>query len=431
MSFTTGSWSGKLFKSLLLLPVLFSLAACEPDEIENIDPNAEGDAVSTDSFTVTGRTIREVPISGTGMTENILGAYEDPLFGFSEARIAFSLDLPPTDLRPDWEMFTELEHFDDVYLELALTNRNPYGNSDEAMRFRAHVLEERLYRDSSYQTNSVFSYRDIRSGEFSGVPDVDEGSILIELNSSVYDRFLNAAETDFDSRSTLQDLLNGFLMLPEMQGSDGAMYYFDLQDSLTALTFRYNDTSFVRFPVTTQSSRVNLFNHDYDHAVFANQLDGDDWHETLYLQPMSGVKAHIHFPGLKAFAETGNIAIHQAELIVPYQEPSDADAYPVPPRLLVLKSDENLENKEINDLLPRQGEPDYYGGNVHTSAQEYRFRITRHIQETIVAFNNDPDHVDHGMNIIVPASNPAVANRLVVPNTTSEGIRLKLTFSKP
>jgi hypothetical protein len=139
---------------------------------------------------------------------------------------------------------------------------------------------------------------------------------------------------------------------------------------------------------------------------------------------MAGTKVIIKFPYLKNYVSTGRIAINKAELIL---RVDDADfsisAFSVPPTLALVKVN---QNGNYTYLLDEFEGASYFGGTYNSSKKEYRFTITRHLQNIL-----NHDVADYGLALMVSGGS-IQASRVVLLGTQSlaSRLRLNLTYTK-
>jgi len=126
----------------------------------------------------------------------------------------------------------------------------------------------------------------------------------------------------------------------------------------------------------------------------------------------------IEFPDIKSFKNIndGKVAINKAELVIT-NIGENLDLYPLPARLGIQAV--NSEGKLVTILDALTGDGNYFGGSY--KEPEYRFRITRYIQNIIQKDNYKP------YIYLVSEGAAAYPNRLILQGTdTTKVARLRL-----
>jgi hypothetical protein len=141
---------------------------------------------------------------------------------------------------------------------------------------------------------------------------------------------------------------------------------------------------------------------------------------------MGGVKAKIAFPNLKRLLKDEKISINKAELVIT-NIGEELAKYPVPPRLTI----QGVNASGALVLMPDDPyftNPTYWGGTYDAEKKEYKFRITRYINDIIKKDNFKPYFY------LVAAEAAANANRLILggaePADLSSKLRLDLYYTE-
>ena len=98
--------------------------------------------------------------------------------------------------------------------------------------------------------------------------------------------------------------------------------------------------------------------------------------ELFYVQPLGGCKGKVYFPYLDALSDT-SVMINKAELILPFQFYL-LDAYRPPSTLILSTKNNDGETIFLSDFFESD-----HGGTIDLVNSQYRFNITRHINEII------------------------------------------------
>ena len=141
------------------------------------------------------------------------------------------------------------------------------------------------------------------------------------------------------------------------------------------------------------------------------------------------MKTRITFPYLEnTFAQFDNrVVIHRAELVITNADPNEK--YFIQPSILTLqgirKSDNAVRFLPDDDYYTSSN---YFGGTYDASKSEYRFRITKYVQQLIL----QQEDWSNTINLIVRGS-AVRPHRLVFDGTdlaSPTRLRLEITYSK-
>lgn len=423
-------------------------ASCNEDTGIGLDVQPEGDllnARTTDTVSITTFTIREDSIKTDDLPSGtaVLGSYNDPVFGYTEASI-YSQFLLPTNLTSGFG--TNLT-IDSIVLALVYENINPfYGsvNDGDMQTVKVYQVTENISKEGSYYSNQNLETYPFAIGSktFNPAPvdsvvvdSVNEKPQLrIKLDPSFGSVLLNAGAGNLSSNTAFLQFFKGLYITPETNGQqpgEGAMLYFNLLDSRSGLILYYKANNVEQAPyrlvVNSSTARFSNFIHTYPSSgpismQLANPALGQ---QLTYLQSLGGLKTKVKFPYIDDYRDS-NIVVNRAELVVKADPSYITTTYPAPEKLFVVPVTSTGAN---GDLLswPDFGEgSDYYGGSYNPAAREYRFNITHYVQGII-----NGTIPDYGLYLTVSGS-AVNASRLVIGggDNASNGMELRLTYTK-
>lgn len=435
----------------MLFTLIFSCK--EPDTIglEVQPPNDQMNVLFSDTTTVVAYAISEDSVRTDETVYNLLGCYKDPVFGTSSASIFAQLRIPADGF--PYGVTTGLVA-DSLILGLAYSG-GYYGDIRNPQTVKVYEMDQAVYKDSAYYSNKRIAVKptQIASLYFTPKPydsvTVDKVKyaphLRIKIDLNVASKLLQGASTDYTDNTAFLKFFKGICITTVPVNSNdtylpfvdkGAILYFNLLSSLSRMTLYYRhtaaplDTLKYSFVFNEYSTRINKFNH-YHFSDAAPDLrkqvafhDSTLGKKNVYLQSMAGTKVIIKFPYLKNYVSTGRIAINKAELIL---RVDDADfsisAFSVPPTLALVKVN---QNGNYTYLLDEFEGASYFGGTYNSSKKEYRFTITRHLQNIL-----NHDVADYGLALMVSGGS-IQASRVVLLGTQSlaSRLRLNLTYTK-
>jgi len=391
----------------------------------------------TDTITVEAHIVYEDSLSTTGTTFNILGKYNDPIFGVSKASIYTQLRLSAAN--PSFGTNAQLDS-----VVLSLTYAGYYADIMKLageQSFSVHRVMEAMLDSTIYFSDDTLDYQKLPIGTFSGLIDTRDSvsingineppQMRIRLNDNFGNQLLSS--TSLTSDETFLTDFKGFFITATTQGllpGQGSLLYISPASPYTKMTMYYhNDDTTAQgtfdFKVTASTVRFNNFVHDYSDAYDINAQFADSTlgAERLYLQAMSGLKAKITFPYLNNLVANGRkIAINKAELIFPISSGTTSRLSP-PSRLVAVKKGTDGKDKVLDDNIYESTE--FVGGYYNSTKVEYAFNIPRHIQGLLKDTASDK-------SIYLRVAGASVSgNRVVINGTgnTDNPLKLRLTYT--
>lgn len=433
----------KLTCTLVLLTCIL-LTSCK-DEHTGIGEDILGNLVDTeftDTITLQAYSILEDTINTTNTSANILGHISDPVFGNSSASIFTQLALSGSAVN-----FGSKPVIDSVILTLQLSGF--YGDTNSNVGIRVHQLYEALNTQTKYYQNSTVSYDPTPLNySLTGYSIQPNSSIVVDTNvlgahirirlSNQFGQYLLNHQDDLNNR--LKDFLKGlYINAVSHTGNDGYMLITNMTSALSGMTLYYhndeNQPQRYTFSCSENSVRFTHFDHAYtssSNSDFIREvLQGQTalGENVLFIQGGGGVKTRITFPYLEnTFAQYDNrVVIHRAELVITNADPNEK--FFIQPSILTLqgirKSDNAVRFLPDDDYYTSAN---YFGGTYDDAKSEYRFRITKYVQQLIL----QQEDWSNSMNLIVRGS-AVRPHRLVFDGTDPASptrLRLEITYSK-
>jgi len=398
-----------------------------------------------DTTTLITYTVREDSVKTDGTSLNLIGSYNDPIFGKSSASVYTQLTLPSS--TPSAVNFGTNLAFDSLVLILPYVD-NFYGTLD-AQTFKVYQLTQPLLIDSAYYSgqSALISPQPLASMNFVPAP-VDsvligtlkyEPQLRIRLSDAFGRNILK--QGGFVDNPTFQSFLQGLCIVPDnptQASGTGAILYFNLTDPSAGMTLYYRnntnspgvgDTIAFTFSINNSCLHFDHFSHDYSTARsdLAKQISGADLTQgknLTYVQSMSGLKTKITFPYIKNYAKDSTCSVNLAELILNIDPSSITGNYVPPPQLTLVREDATGKVYFIDDYFVGST---YFGGVYDpTNPYQYHFNIARYIQELM-----NGTLQDYGLYILVSGS-AVNGNRLVLGGggNSANKMRLRMSYTK-
>lgn len=390
--------------------------------------NARHDSIATYRF-------------GASLSYFLLGQINDPEIGITKASLVSQFGLPQNQFS-----FGANPIIDSVVFQVALINSTTfaYGNQETEQAFCAFELQEDLRSDSIYFSNRKYKFNPSSLlGNWVGkVKDLNDSvrlanvtlpkHIRIKITSTEFiNKLIDANATNkFADEATFKSLFKGIVIKPVTVASipgEGALTYVDLKSSLTNMVVYYNGSLKAEFPVRSLDVKTNEYEHEFNPGIQLYPVMNGQHQNTTHLQPAGGIKTRILFPHLFDYVKNNQIAISGAEITFSLKPGSNTAPYTEPGELRLLSCDSLGRNDFIID---QNLGAVYYGGKFDAATGEYRFNIIRHIQNVLNEYKMYNRNINYGLNLIVPADNPLLANRAILDNNSiGRKVKLKLTYT--
>lgn len=395
----------------------------------------------TDTITVEAYSVLEDTINTTNTSANILGHISDPIFGTSSAGIYTQLALGGSTVN-----FGDNPEIDSIVLTLQLSSY--YGDTTSRVDIRVHELDETLNPETKYYQTSTVSYKSTTLNYSTNGYTIQPGTSIV-IDTGMYSAHLRIRLSQQfgqyllnhqdDLNNNFGDFLKGlYIEAVGHTGVCGYMLITNMTSALTGVTLYYhnqtNQGQRYTLSCNDQCVRFTHIDHNYSASIdpdFVQEvLQGQHnvGNNVLYVQGGGGVKTRITFPYLEhAFDQFDQrVVIHRAELIITNVDPEEI--YLTPPSNLTLqgigKSDNSIRFLPDDDYYTSAS---YYGGTYNASTREYRFRITKYVQQLVLQQGD----WSNSINLIVRGS-AVRPHRLVFDGTNSSSpsrLRLEIAYS--
>ena len=416
---------------------IFLMQSCEePEEVgKDLVPNQDNlNVEKVDSTTIHAFSYAEDSLQTSDPQVLLAGSYYDEKFGQTNASFYPQLRMASTNLD-----FGTNPVADSIVLTIPY--KSYYGDTTKSMDFEVYELAERLDNDSTYYSNDQTDILQPKIGDQTITPKpqtsvVYNGDTLppmmrIKLNQSLADRFINAGSSVFMDNESFMDYFSGIYVEPVENMGDGSILSFNPYSSNAKMTLYYHndvqDSLTTSFFMSDLSAKYSHFEHDY--TTGSNPLQQQVVQEdtvapiqSLYIQSMAGINIKVRFPHFDDW-KNKDIALNKATLVLKTdQSDNTADTYKEPQRLGMAKLNKEGDLELLTDFVVSS---DVFDGYFHENRNEYRFVITRHMQEIL---NGEEDY---GL-IIVSDRRSSNAYRAVLkgPQAQNNPMQLELIYTE-
>lgn len=358
---------------------------------------------ATDTISMIMYTERDDSVRTNGLSNNIIGSYQDAELGYTEASTYFQL-------RMDGEGVTFEEDsiiVDSVFLSMEYASY--YGNL-QSQTFGVYEILDTMSVDSSYYSNSWLNFDStgaqngignlIEPGFETFTPTPNDRTIFngdtldpqlrLRLKNAFGEFIINSDESNLLTNEGFVEYFKGFHVRPEngsQMTEEGALLYFNLEDAASKVTIYYReiidgDTIQQAFDldIDDNSARFTRATHDYTGTdVDLSLADSTRGTYQTYVQTLGGLRTAINFPHIMRYVDSGMVAINKAELVLPVDYYGGSSYYP----------NDELTSLMLNDEGDQAFIPDFftitYGGSGAYNVDEktYTFVITGYIQNLL------------------------------------------------
>ncbi|MDT8309562.1 MAG: DUF4270 domain-containing protein [Bacteroidales bacterium] len=426
--------------ALLMVVIIFTIGCKKDDELGLDIIQKSGNQLGvnyTDTLSVFAYSMIEDSIRSDNYFLNLLGSYYDPLFGISNASVFTQLLLSSNSVD-----FGNAPVGDSLILYLQYAGF--YGDSNVLHNVTVYEIDqgEIFDIDSNYYSNQLLSHTNIvaqqqimfNPTDSTVVDGVKKPALLrIKMDANgLTDKFINASGTaELSDNDAFLEFFKGLYIKvdPVTTESQGGIFYFNLgAENSQMILFYHNSTDTLTYPfaISNAAARYNHFDHNnyYEAKAEIKNQNLNGLNDNVYLQAMGGIKIKLDIPWIKQLASEQNIAINRAELIFRV-DPNDMNAskYTPPSRLAIARINDEGENAFTSDYL--EGDT-YLGGYYDKLKGEYRFRITRYMQDIIAG-----KYTNHGLYIMVSGAAVKADRVKLLGNTlASKNLTVEIAYTK-
>lgn len=392
----------------------------------------KGDLINstiTDTFSVEAHTITTDSLITSGVSELLLGEYNDPIFGKSKASFAVQFSMV------GFINFKDTDIVDSVILTLPYNqdDNNVYGDLSKLQTVEVYKIGLDLDNSINYYGNDdPTKYMGELIGDTVGFKPSPEDTTLfhIKLNNSFGDFFLDADESNYANGQAFYNFFKGLYISGEYDNGDGAVVKYNVDDNLLlTIYFHKNDGTEdqYKYQVTANNVsnvRFNLFEHDYSSANFAGSFDDESLPQdsVAYIQSGGGLYTRIKIPYLKNLQNSEKIVINRAELIVntaPANNTYETD-FPAVNKMFITGYISDNSSLLIPDYITQSN----YGTETYSDGT-YRFDIAAYVQDIL-----DGKTENNGINFLPSSDGNNVSRAIITTGNNSDPMKLVITYTK-
>jgi len=317
---------------------------------------------------------------------NLLGSFNDPLFGRTDASFAAQFRLP---YHPDYSATASIDS-----IVLRMTYKKIYGDTISSQTFQVFEMAGDLNYDAKYL--SSFNIKNLASSTLIGtghfIPkfrtdslqtDTTEQVIRVPLNKSFGSNLLGIDSLKMTSNDDFLKIFKGLFISSTPINRRGTLVSVNATASMVVLYYHdaASDTLGFAYRVTANSANVASYVHDYSLARFYTNLNKEiNTDSLIYVQPTGGIKSKILVPSFTTWKDSANYAINKATITFHADTiMSDYRRYAMPDRLYLTLDSLGTEIFPADSQLSST----YYGGFYDATTATYTFNVTQHLQQII------------------------------------------------
>jgi hypothetical protein len=351
---------------------------------------------------------------------NLLGSFNDPLFGLTNGSFAAQFRMP---YYPRFESDATLDS-----LILQMSYKYVYGDTLTPQTILVHELSGDLFYDDTYLSSYNIKNRAfpdiLGSGSFTPLfrtdstkADTSSQIIRIKLDPNLGNRLLKMDSLNMVSNDKFITLFKGLFIETAPVSQKGSLLQIDAPSAALVVYYHTaeHDTLGYAYKVSGNSANISSFFHDYSTTKFFPHMNQEIIQDSLvYLQPTGGTKIKVNMPKLSSWRDSTNYVINKATLIVHVDTiATDMRRFEIPPQIYL-----KVINDNGDEEFPKDGELSlsYYGGIYNTLTATYNFNITQHLQQII----NGEKH-NNGFYLVQPGRLISPKRVVLKGGTSSRG----------
>ena len=414
-----------LLSALFFIAVFFS---CKKDG--ELVPAFDGGTIPilfTDTLSLVTSLERDDSIRTDGAGLNLLGLFNDPVFGPSSSSIYSQVTLNGVDVS-----FGTNPVLDSIVLTLEYANI--YGDSTTPMTIDVFEITTPMDENTAYYSNTFLTNNPTPIASKIVVPNLTDSIFVpfdsttlaphlrINLGNTFGQEIINeSGGANLASNTAFTQFLNGLYITTQndvsntpLSSGEGSIISFDVNSSVSTVTIYYNDTSSYEFIMNAESVKYNRFDHNYTGTAVEAKLAGIGDTSISYIQKMAGVKTKLEIPFIKNLAISESAVINKAELVITLENGSNTSFEAIPIISLV-----GINADGSSFSLPNQEERISI---LDVTSNTYTFLLTGYVHDLVY---NTP--VDYGI-YIVASEFTISANRSIIGTEKNPDAAMKLNI---
>lgn len=426
------------FKSPLqfatLIAIVF-LSSCTKDEYLDIDlglASYPDNTIILDELVV--KTVKDDSLRTDNLNFHLIGTTNDPVFGVTKASINTQIGLLGIIDVPKNAVLDSMV--------LRLRYLGSYGDNEFSHNIVVNQLEEGLNQSRSYYNTS-----EVKKGSVIGTIDNTKFNAATNPYISIrIDDLWN--NTDFfvgqtyNGSSEFQEKVKGISIESTSiaNENEGNIGYFNLVDINSGITAYYHtfqqengqlveEYSSIQFQLVSDVKTFSKVENNESGSMIEQYLNADS-SNTAYAFAKAFGSSHIQVstPQMKQLADSGALAFHKVELVMPIAEEYTSDIFSVASFLDIKYQDTTgALNSPADESKP------YWTRAYSSDDKAYVYNLTSYYQSVLLEYKSDPNYIQPVLNLSLVKNNPIAfsAGRVVLKGSKAKnGAFLRIYYSK-
>ena len=246
-----------MLSAVFFLLITFTFTSCKKDG--ELEPDFDGGNVNinrVDTFSIVTSLVKEDSIRTDVSSLNLLGLFNDPVFGLSSA--SFFTQVTLNGLNVDFGTGAVL---DSAVLTMAYSNL--YGDTASPMSINVFEVTQQMSPDDAYYSNQKLTYNSTPIVSTTFTPKLNDSvyvtfdstnkapHLRINLGNTFGNKIMAESGTaNLANNSSFTQFFKGFYITTtdsvqntSLAPGQGSIVYFNMNSSLSTLTLYYNDSS--------------------------------------------------------------------------------------------------------------------------------------------------------------------------------------------
>ena len=367
------------------------------------------------------------------LSSNLCGIYEDPIFGKTEASMAFNIS-PSTSIIEFGDPADLI--IDSMILSMKYTGY--YYGALNPQHFSIREVVSDFNTDNDYYSDDFpelgeeeFMADPLTSYEIDTQTDVLVGDnfvdpqIRLDITPSLGEKWVEARfNEEWTDQESFLDYFHGLNVRSETV--NGAVVGYDVKDFDSKITMYYRNTvdedtlEYVFFINEDEATLTNFWHHYQGETFDLNGSSEIDGSENIYVQAGASLQTRLELPEIEDVLGSG-ASVNKAELVVPVNS-ADIDRFEEPVSLVLVQRD---ENDEVVFLPDETAFSTYDGLN-----NEYRFNISQHIQKVISGNSENSPLYLIALSSGVSVNRVSLRGPQYNPDEILQNLRLEITYTR-
>ncbi len=371
---------------VLFISSLFTSCKEDPTDIGvNLQPGSDKIIVATDSLAVFTRTVKDSSVSTDERSVNLLGSYQDEIFGLTNASFISQITLSAGNVSSDAVITPDS-------MEIVLSYAGFIGDTTQDITFKLYKIEELqtpLNLDSTYYADFDVETEITNKtllGEYTFTPTVSNNSTSFIIKDENFLSFFSNTNLYKNDTSFIEAFPGFYFETVSTTDDSGCIAYFNLKSGNSKMRMHYNDSLTYDFLINEKCVRFSTFYHDYTTASAELQntiAHPETNNELAYIQSAAGLKVELRIADTAKMNDLMKKGINKAQLQISIPAES-LDTTTTPEHLTLIYKNDNNRFEFLSDYKASAA---HFGGKFNEADNSYTFNINKNYFIGILTLN--------------------------------------------